>query len=146
MLDDHGEDIWLDLRDTYGFDLVGFLAGDVAGSPRLTLSMIRNLPEGTRYVAALAASREESGEFDEQESVEEVHVDPVQEQLTWTTDRILMAQLINSVNMLVRYSIQWEKPIHLPLVGPEKWREGENKPRKATSVMDVIHRITGQHG
>lgn len=146
MIDDHGEEIWLDLKLTYGFDLVDFLAGGVASSPRLILSMIHNLPEGSRYVAAITAEREESGMYDVQESEEPSPVDPITEHLTWTTDRVLMAQLINAVNMLVRYSIQWEKPLDLPLVGPEKWREGEKKPRKAVSVMDVIHRITGQNG
>lgn len=146
MIDDHGEEIWLDLKHTYGFDLVEFLAGGVASSPRLILSMIRNLPEGSRYVAAIAAEREESGVYDVQDSEEPSPVDPITEHMTWTTDRVLMAQLINAVNMLVRHSIQWEKPLNLPLVGPEKWREGEKKPRKAVSVMDVIHRITGQHG
>ena len=146
MLDEWGEELWLDLKHTYGFDLVSFLAGGVAGSPRLILAMIRNLPEGTRYVAALASAREESGEYELTESEQVSQPDPIEEHMTWTNDRVLMAQLINSVNMLVRYSIQWEKPPQIPLVGPAAWREGAKKPRKATSVMDVINRITGQHG
>lgn len=146
MLDDWGEELWLDLRHTYGFDLVGFLAGDVAGSPRLILAMIRNLPEGTRYVAALASAREESGEYEPTKSEQDSRPDPITEHLTWTTDRILMAQLINAVNMLVRYSVQWEKTPNIPLVGPAVWREGSKKSRKATSVLDVLNRITGQHG
>lgn len=147
LLDEYGEEIWLDLKLTYGFDLVSFLAGGVAGSPRLILSMIRNLPEGTRYVSALASAREESGEYELNESEQDSQPDPIAEHMTWTSDRVLMAQLINSVNMLVRYSIQWENPPNIPLVGPAAWREGgKKKPRKPTSIMDVIQRVTGQNG
>lgn len=146
LLDEHGEAIWLDLKLTYGFDLVSFLSGDTAGTPRLILSLIYNLPEGTRYVAALASAREESGDYELSESEQDSQPDPITEHMTWTSDRLLMAQLINSVNTLVRYSVQWEKTPDIPLVGPSAWRERGNKPSKATSVMDVLHRITGQHG
>lgn len=58
-----------------------------------------------------------------------------------------MAQLINSVNMLVRHSIQWEdgKAPKLPLIGPAAWRgEGPNaKPSKPLTVMDVINNVMG---
>lgn len=144
LLDEHGEAIWLDLKRTYGFDLVSFLAGTEAGSPRLILSMIHNLPEGTHYVAALTSAHEEREDINE--SVEDSEPDPTFENLMWTSDRVLMAQLINAVNTLVRHSIQWETPPKIPIVGPAAWRGEGKKPSQSTSVLDVLNRITGQHG
>lgn len=58
-----------------------------------------------------------------------------------------MAQLINSVNMLVRYSINWEKDKAptLPIVGPAVWRgEGPKAKPKPVSVKDAFKRIMGK--
>ena len=74
-------------------------------------------------------------------------IDPTEEFKQWTEDRRLMAQLINAVNMLVRHSVQWQKPPDIPLVGPSSWRgEGVIKPTKTLTVMDVINRVTGTNG
>jgi hypothetical protein len=144
LLDSHGESLFIDLLKYFNFDLAAFLAGGVASSPRLILTMIRHLPEGSNYVATL-----QSAPVDEllERSDEPAEIDPVQESQMWTQDRILMAQLINSVNMLVRHSIQWQdgKAPNLPLIGPASWRgEGANsKPSKPLSVMDVINNVMG---
>lgn len=95
--------------------------------------------------ARLTREREQNPQTDT--DAELPPVDPVEEFKQWTEDRRLMAQLINAVNMLVRHSVQWQKPPNIPLVGPSSWRgEGETKPAKAPSVMDVINRITGTNG
>lgn len=124
---------------------MGFLRGDVAGSPRLILTMIRHLPEGSNYVAALQSAP--AAELEEQPGDEPAEVDPVQEHKLWTMDRLLTAQLINSVNMLVRYSIEWKdgKPPDLPIIGPAMWRnEGpDSTPTKTASVADTLNRIMG---
>jgi len=117
----------------------------VATSPRLLLTLIRRLPEGSNYVAVLSSAPVEDG-IDTDAPAE---IDPVSERLLWTEDRRLMAQLINSVNMLVRHSIQWEqgKAPTLPIIGPAEWRgEGEKSQSKPLSVMDVINKVTGNHG
>lgn len=106
--------------------------------------MIRHLPEGSNYVAAL-----QSAPVDEslERSDEPAEFDPVQESQMWTQDRVLMAQLINSVNMLVRHSIQWQegKAPNLPIIGPASWRgEGvTTKPSKPLTVSDVINNVMG---
>lgn len=128
-------------------DLAEVLAGGVATSPRLLTALIRRLPEGSHYVAALSSAPVETGPINDAPA----EIDPVQERLLWTEDRRLLAQLINSVNMLVRYSIQWEKgkEPHIPIIGPADWRgEGgeKTKPSKPLSVMDVITKITGNNG
>jgi hypothetical protein len=126
---------------------VDFLRGDVATTPRLILAMLRNLPEGSRYVAAISSAPEVA---DAPPSDTPAEDDPSAELRVWTQDRMLMAQLINSVNVLVRYSINWEqgKAPKLPLVGPSSWSGDKgNKPAKPLSVMDVLNKITGTtHG
>lgn len=60
-----------------------------------------------------------------------------------------MAQLINSVNTLVKHLIPWEqgKAPKLPLIGPAAWRgEGPQAPAQPVSVSDVFNKLTGKHG
>lgn len=115
----------------------------MASSPRLILTLIRHLPEGSNYVAILQSAPVE----EEPATDEPAAIDPVMESLLWTQDRVLMAQLINSVNMLVRHSIQWQdgKAPKLPLIGPSAWRgEGPTAtPSKPLTVMDVISNVMG---
>jgi hypothetical protein len=144
LLDEYGEALLIDLRKYFNIDLVAFLRGEVASSPRLILTFIRHLPEGSNYVAILQSAPVEELTTSTDEPSE---IDPVQESQMWTQDRVLMAQLINSVNMLVRHSIQWQdgKAPNLPLIGPASWR-GEGpaaKPSKPLTVMDVINNVMG---
>jgi hypothetical protein len=143
-LDRFAEEIYIDLIEYFDFNLVDFIRGDVASSPRLVLTMLRNLPEGSRYVAAITSAPEVADATPQGIPAE---ADPVLEARTWTQDRQLMAQLINSVNVLVRHTISWEqgKAPKLPLVGPAAWR-GEGKPAKPLTVMDVLNKITGTNG
>jgi hypothetical protein len=136
----------MDLLEYFRFDLVKFLAGEAHGSPRLILAMLRNVPEGSRYAAAFTSAPEAAGMETPDVPVE---IDPALDARTWNYDRQLMAQLINSVNTLVRYSIPWEqgKAPKLPLVGPAQWRgEGPQAPAKPLSVMDVMTKLTGNNG
>ena len=146
LIDTYGEELYVDLKVHYQVDLAEVLAGTVATSPRLLLALIRGLPEGSRYVAVLSSAPVEYSDDDTDAPAE---IDPVSERLLWTEDRKLLAQLINSVNMLVRHSIPWEKGKEpkVPLVGPAHWRgEGtaeQTKPSKPLTVMDVLQKITG---
>jgi hypothetical protein len=143
LIDEHGEALFVDLLKVYGFNLASYMAGDVAGSPRLILSLIRHLPEGSHYVAILQSAPVENGPAKDKPT----EIDPVLENQTWTTDRMLIAQLINSVNMLVRHSIQWQKDQapNLPIIGPSAWRgEGADAPpARPLTVMDVINNVMG---
>lgn len=116
------------------------LNGTAALTPRLVLSLLYRLPEGSYYAAARASAPDLDG--DENETPAEP--DPAYERRTWTHDRMLMANLINSVNMLVRYSVQWEpgKAPTFPIIGPPEWRE---TPKKRVSIMDVLNKITGKN-
>lgn len=118
----------------------------MASSPRLILSLIRHLPEGSIYAATLQSAPAEDVATEEPPA----EPDPAYEAQLWTTDRMLQAQLINSVNMLIRHSIDWKdgKAPELPIIGPAKWRdEGPNAtPSKPLTVMDVINNVMGHHG
>lgn len=148
LFDTYGEELFIDLKREYSLDVTEFIRGEMLLSPRLLLTMIKHLPEGTNFVAAQSAKFMETREQDTQTSPDApLPVNPVEEFKQWTEDRRLMAQLINAVNLLVRHSVQWQKPPNIPLVGPSSWRgEGESKSAKTLSVMDVINRITGTHG
>lgn len=114
-------------------------------TPLLVLGLLRRLPEGSHYGAAVAANAPEADS--DTPSNAPVEPDPAQELRTWTHDRMLMAQLINSVNMLIRYSINWEqgKAPTLPIVGPASWRgEGKAAKPKPISVRDAFKRLTGK--
>lgn len=146
MLEGYGEEIFVDLLKHYSFNIAEFLSGGVASNPRLILTMIRHLPEGSNYVAALQSAP--VVEIEQPTIDEPVEIDPVEENKMWVMDRLLMAQLINSVNMLVRYVPQWgegQAP-DLPIIGPAKWRgEGpEATPSKPESVDDTLNRIMGR--
>lgn len=107
--------------------------------------MITDLPEGSNYVSRLASVTSKSQENDEAVAPEP---DPFYEQKTWTEDRRLMAQLINQLNMLIRFSVPWEqgKEPSFPIVGPAQWRDvtPAQKPSRQLTVFDVIQTVTGQ--
>lgn len=127
----------------YRLNLSEVLAGTVPSSPRLILTLLRNLPEGSRYAAAVA-SAPEAAAVHKKRAAQAAEADPTLDQRTWTFDRMLMAQLINSINALVRHTIPWpqDKTPDLPLVGPASWREGPKS--KPLTVMDVLNKITGK--
>lgn len=109
-------------------------------TPRLLLTLIRHLPEEARYTAAVASAPEAAAVIKKRSSSDKP--DPIADYRAWSFDRQLMAQLINSVNTLVRHTIQWEqnKAPKLPIVGPAAWRnEG---PAKPLTVMDVLNKLT----
>lgn len=140
LLDEYGEEIYVDLLEYHQLNIVDFVRGDVALTPRLILTLLRHLPEGARYTAAIASAPEAAAVTAKRDTPEQP--DPALELRTWTQDRMLMAQLINSVNALVRHTIQWEqgKAPKIPLVGPSTWRgEGKTKP---LTVMDVLSKLT----
>lgn len=115
----------------------------MATSPRLILALINRLPETSHYVIALKSAPVKS---DSKPTSEPMPVDPVAEHMFWNEDRRLMAQLINSVNTLVRHTIPWgDKPPQIDLIGPAEWKEPVESKPKALTVMGVINRITGQN-
>lgn len=126
LIDEHGEAIFTDLLVHYGFDLVRWLAREVPGSPETILAMLRNLPEGSRYTAIMSAP---SGGDEPEPPPLDPEVEGMLERKLWTTDRKLLAQLINAVNTNTRYAADWEKGKEpdFPIVGPAAWSGDSNK-------------------
>lgn len=93
--------------------------------------MLKNLPEGSRYYAAVVVDREAAGE------TEDIEIDPRRESLmdhrVWTLDRRLRAMQINAINMNTVVSGHWgeDGPPDFETIGPSAWRvEAKKKPEQ----------------
>ena len=103
-LDAYGEEIWLDLKQYWGFDLIEFIGGRCYGTVSQIFAMMRNLPEGSRYVAIMSAPMDD-------DKAPKPQIDPeteaAYERRFWTQDRRLSAQLINAVRDLTLVTGRW---------------------------------------
>lgn len=123
-----------------------YVRGDVPGSARTILVMLRNLPEGARYTAAMSAP--DGREHPPLDAETEGMLD----RKLWTTDRVLAAQIINAIRdltVVAGRSGKWEsgKEPEFPIVGPASWRKpsvGESKPAsKPLTVDGVFNKMMG---
>lgn len=78
LIDDHGEEIYADLLETYKINLVDALSGQSGLSPKQILVLIKQLSPASRTVAVLRGG----GLF-----------------LGWDADRYMLATLIDAVQM-----------------------------------------------
>jgi hypothetical protein len=139
LLDEHAHELWLDLRESKGFDLVAWLGGREYGTPRLVLALIQDLPEGARYTALMSAPEHREG-------LPEPEYDPAAESLHdrrfWTPDRRLNAQMINALHQLILVSGKWKKnhEPEFPIVGPLEWHPPEQlkKEQAARGVQEPV--------
>lgn len=101
--------------------------------------MIRQLPEGSRFGAAMAYDR--SKEIDEIKPTERDKA--IADLRTWTLDRKLVGMIINAINNQTVLSNQWEggKPPQFPVVGPESWQPEEAAPQEPQNNFDVLKRM-----
>lgn len=106
-------------------DLVSFIAGEVFSSIPLILAMLRNLPEGSRYYAAIAVDREDDEENKELDPRTEALLD----HRVWTLDRRLKAMAINAINLNTAVSGHWgeDGPPDMETIGPASWRKTDKK-------------------
>lgn len=110
----------MDLKQYWGFDLASYLGGEVFSSSRIIFSMIRNLPEGSRYVAVRAHDVDQMPEDIKLSSSEQRRIDAI----TWTFDRRLQAMIVNSINAnTVMTGGPWQKGKEpkFPPLGPMDW-------------------------
>ena len=85
--------------------------------------MLRNLPEGSRYYAAMAVDhKDEAPESDERDE----RTEEIMDHRIWTMDRRLVAMLINAVNLNTTVSGHMEKS-PFETIGPSSWSEDEPK-------------------
>lgn len=122
MLNEYGEEIYLDLKQHWGFDLASFFGGEVFSSCKLIVSMIRNLPEGSRYVTA---RNKDVDALPEGEDIKLTADETRQlDAQIWTFDRQLQAMVINSINSnTVMTGGPWkdDSPPKFPVAGPIDW-------------------------
>lgn len=88
--------MYRDLLYFYGIDLVAFVAEETRYTPRLLLSLIERLPEGSEYIAEIKGNRE----FRD-----------------WDLQATLSAALVNAVNTNTLATGNW-KPGHVPKIEP----------------------------
>ena len=143
MIDEHGEAVYTDLLLHFRFDLAEWLAYERRGTVPSILAMLRNLPEGSRYSAAMSAPGPATDERPPLDPVVEAQL----ERQLWTADRRLMAQLINSLHTLIQVTGKWkegEGP-QFPVIGPASWREDTTPAASGpdNSVDATLHRLFG---
>lgn len=96
--------------------------------------MMRQLPEGSRYVAIMSAPMDDD---------KQLELDPETERAMhrrfWTADRKLVAQQINAIRDLTLVTGHWEKGKEpkFPLIGPPEWR-GEDVVKEPVNNNDVL--------
>lgn len=101
--------------------------------------MIRQLPEGSRFGAAMA--------YDRSSEVDELLLDERDKAIadirTWTTDRELLAMVVNAINTNTVLPHQWEKgkTPEFPIIGPESWQPKKQEPAEPTDLADVLKRM-----
>jgi hypothetical protein len=125
LIEEYGEEIYLDLKEYWDFDLVSFIAGEVFSSIRVISSLIRNLPEGSRFRAVTAVDYPEASE-DRPES--DPRAEAIADRRSWTLDRRLVAMEINAINLNTAATGQWKgSPPDFPTVGPAEWQSPADK-------------------
>lgn len=104
--------------------------------------MLRNLPEGSRYTAALSVDRT-TEEPEDDEALSDPRMEAVMDARTWTLDRRLKAIEINAMYSLIQVSGQWKdgKPPHFPTIGPADWQEPNTKSNELKDNYDVLKRM-----
>jgi hypothetical protein len=106
--------------------------------------MLRNLPEGSRFAAAMAADQPDDDDTPKTEP--DPRTERVMDSRAWTLDRRLKAMEINALYSLIAVSGEWGKkgPPTFPTIGPAAW-QADDKPKKSrsepTDLFDVLKRM-----
>jgi hypothetical protein len=107
--------------------------------------MIRNLPEGSRFTAAMTVDRADEVE----DLAAEVLQDPdprreaVMDHRAWTMDRRLMATAINAIYSQIHVSGNWGKegPPDFPVIGPAAWQPNSKQSSEPKDNFDVLRKM-----
>jgi len=103
--------------------------------------MLRNLPEGSRYIAAQVADHDPDAETDEEER--DPRDEAVMDHRVWTLDRRLRAMEINALYTLISVSADWKdgKGPDFPTIGPASWQEPTNQSNELKDNFDVLRKM-----
>jgi hypothetical protein len=108
----------------------------------LIFVMIRNLPEGSRFVAAMEVDRDK--ENDDDTPLTDPRTEAVMDKRVWTLDRRLNAMQINAIYSHIAVSGNWGKagPPDFGIIGPADWRDaGSAKSKEPKDNFDVLKRM-----
>ena len=82
--------------------------------------MIRNLPEGSRFVASMSVDQADDETPD---IVVDPRIEAVMDKRVWTLDRRLQAIAINAIHTNTSVSGHWKnKAPDFPIIGPADWQ------------------------
>lgn len=105
--------------------------------------MIRNLPEGSRFTAAMSVDKE--GELGD--AVVFAEPDPrtaaIMDHRTWTVDRRLQATEINAIHTQIAVTGHWGKegPPDFPVIGPASWQPAKKQSEELKDNYDVLRKM-----
>lgn len=85
--------------------------------------MLRNLPEGSRYYAAMAVDHPNSES--EPSAKPDPRIEAIMDHRVWTIDRRLQAMAINAINLNTAATGHYEKPPDFDTIGPAAWRSDD---------------------
>jgi hypothetical protein len=104
--------------------------------------MIRNLPEGSRFAAAMTVDRADEIAAGFLES------DPRRESImdarTWNLDRRLQATAVNAIYSQTSMLVNWGKegPPDFPVIGPAAWQSPKTKKsEEPKNNFDVLRKM-----
>lgn len=102
--------------------------------------MIRNLPEGSRFVAAMEVDR---GTDNDTPILTDPRTEAVMDQRVWTLDRRLKAMTINAIYSQVAVSGHWGKdgPPDFAIIGPADWRAESTQSKEPQDNFDVLRKM-----
>lgn len=105
--------------------------------------MIRNLPEGARFTAAMTVD----GADEEDSAAAIFEPDPRREaildQRIWTMDRRLQATEINAIYTQIATTGNWGKegPPDFPVIGPASWQASDKQSNEPKDNFDVLRKM-----
>lgn len=101
--------------------------------------MIRNLPEGSRFVASMEVDRDKTDE----PLLLDPRIEAVMDRRVWTLDRRLNAMQINAIYSQIAVSGHWGKdgPPDFTTVGPMDWRAESKQSKEPKDNFDVLKRM-----
>lgn len=102
--------------------------------------MIRNLPEGSRFVSAMEVDRDKENDTT---PPTDPRTEAVMDQRVWTLDRRLTAMTINAIYSQIAVSGHWGKdgPPDFPTVGPAEWRAESKQSKEPKDNFDVLRKM-----
>lgn len=90
--------------------------------------MLRHLPEGSRYVAAVTVDRDDEDAPDRERDPQ---FEAVMDRRVWNMDRRLQAATINAINMNTAATGMWsDGPPDFPTIGPASWQQDAPKKKE----------------